>query len=368
LAKLWRKSGEFVVLFERQAYYTEFISDPLLGLPVTGPTLQIDRIGLMETPLSIEKNSQPLVISRAWASFWRGMRRSWRLYVMISLPLIWLLVFQYYPMYGAQIAFRNFLPGDTLFNADWVGLDNFRRFFQSSMFLTVIKNTLGLSLYSLVAGFPIPILFALSLNQLRNGLFKNTVQMVSYAPYFISTVVMVGMLLQFLDLRIGPVNIILQNLGFSGKNFMGDAKLFPSLYVWSGIWQYTGFNTVIYLAALSGVDPSLHEAAVMDGANRLHRIWFIDLPGIMPTAVTLLILNMGQMINVGFEKVFLMQNPLNLRISEVISTYVYKVGLVGGVVNFSYAAAIGLLNSLVGFIILIIANQLMKKISNTSLW
>ncbi len=324
----------------------------------------------METSFSIEKLSHTITITiiPIMVAFWRGMRRSWRLYVMILLPLIWLLVFQYYPMYGAQIAFRNFLPGDNPLTAEWVGLANFQRFFHSTMFLTLIKNTLGLSLYSLAAGFPIPILFALSLNQLRNGLFKNSVQMVSYAPYFISTVVMVGMLLQFLDLRIGPINIILQSLGFPGKNFMGEAKLFPSIYVWSGIWQYTGFNTVIYLAALSGVDPALQEAAVMDGANRLQRIWFIDLPGIMPTAVTLLILNMGQLINVGFEKVFLMQNPLNLNLSEVISTYVYKVGLVGGVVNFSYAAAIGLFNSLIGFILLVMANQIIKKISNTSLW
>ena len=301
-------------------------------------------------------------------NFWRRIGHSWQLYAMIALPLIWLIVFQYYPMYGAQIAFRNFLPGDTISNADWVGLDNFRRFFQSSMFWTLIRNTLGLSLYSLAAGFPIPILLAISLNQLRNGLFKNSVQMVSYAPYFISTVVMVGMLLQFLDLRIGPVNIIFQVLGIPAKNFMGDGKLFPSIYVWSGVWQYTGFNTVIYLAALSSVDPSLHEAAVMDGANKVQRIWYIDLPGIMPTVITLLILNMGQMINVGFEKVFMMQNPLNLKVSEVISTYVYKVGLIGGVVNFSYAAAIGLFNSFVGFVMLVSANQIMKKISSYSLW
>jgi ABC-type polysaccharide transport system permease subunit len=323
---------------------------------------------LMDTTIS--DKTRTTITSKISISyhFWRKIRQSWQLYALISLPLIWLAIFQYYPMYGAQIAFRNFLPGDTLTNADWVGLENFRRFFQSSMFWTLMGNTLGLSLYSLAAGFPIPILFALSLNQLRNGLFKNTVQMVSYAPYFISTVVMVGMLLQFLDLRIGPVNLILQNLGFPVKNFMGDASLFPSIYVWSGIWQYTGFNTVIYLAALSSVDPSLHEAAVMDGANKVQRIWFIDLPGIMPTAVTLLLLNMGQLINVGFEKVFMMQNPLNLKVSEVISTYVYKVGLVGGVVNFSYAAAIGLFNSLIGLVMLVTANQILKKISNHSLW
>lgn len=271
-------------------------------------------------------------------------------------------------MYGAQIAFRNFLPGDSMWKADWVGLENFRRFFESPMFSTLITNTLGLSLYSLAVGFPIPIILALSLNQLHDGLFKKSVQLVSYAPYFISTVVMVGMLLQFLDLRHGPINILLQALGGTPRHFMGEASLFPSIYVWSGVWQYTGFNTVIYLAALSTIDPALHEAAVVDGATRLQRIWHIDLPGIMPTAVTLLILNMGQIINVGFEKVYLMQNPLNTATSEVISTYVYKIGLIGGITNYSYASAIGLFNSVIGLVLLIVANNLMRKLTEYSLW
>jgi len=299
---------------------------------------------------------------------WRQMRRSWQLYLLLALPLAWLIVFQYYPMYGAQIAFRDFLPGDKIWEADWVGLENFTRFFQSVMFSRLMVNTLSLSVYSLAVGFPIPILFALSLNQLRTGLFKQSVQMVSYAPYFISTVVMVGMLLQFLDLRHGPVNLALNLLELQPIHFMGDAKLFQSIYVWSGVWQYTGFNTVIYLAVLSTIDPALHEAALVDGANRLQRIWHIDLPGIMPTAITLLILNMGQIINVGFEKIFLMQNPLNTGVSEVISTYVYKVGLIGGITNYSYASAIGLFNSVIGLVLLVSANQLMKKLTDSSLW
>lgn len=302
------------------------------------------------------------------AAFGRQFWQSRQLYLLLFLPLVWLMIFQYYPMYGAQIAFRDFLPGDVMWEAKWVGLANFVRFFQSTMFKTLLVNTLGLSLYSLAVGFPIPIIFALSLNQLRNGIFKQSVQMVSYAPYFISTVVLVGMLLQVLDLRHGPVNLLLGALGQTPIHFMGDAKLFQSIYVWSGVWQYTGFNTVIYLAALSTIDPSLHEAAVVDGANRLQRIWFIDLPGIMPTAVTLLILNMGQIINVGFEKVYLMQNPLNTAISEVISTYVYKVGLIGGITNYSYASAIGLFNSLIGLVLLVTANQIMKKLTDSSLW
>ena len=290
------------------------------------------------------------------------------MYLLLALPLAWLAVFQYYPMYGAQIAFRDFLPGDSMWHAKWVGLENFTRFFESVMFGKLMSNTLGLSIYSLAVGFPIPILFALSLNQLRPGFFKQAVQMASYAPYFISTVVLVGMLLQFLDLRHGPINLLLNALGMKPVHFMGDSKLFPSIYVWSGVWQYTGFNTVIYLATLATIDPALHEAAVVDGANRLQRIWHIDMPGILPTAVTLLILNMGQIINVGFEKVFLMQNPLNTSISEVISTYVYKVGLIGGITNYSFAAAIGLFNSVVGLLLLVTANYLMKKLTETSLW
>jgi multiple sugar transport system permease protein/putative aldouronate transport system permease protein len=298
----------------------------------------------------------------------KQLRRSWQLYVFLALPLAWLLVFMYYPMYGAQIAFRDFLPGETIWGAEWVGFEHFGRFFESPLFIRLLKNTLVISLYSLIFGFPIPIIVALSMNQLRTGFFKRSVQMVSYAPYFISTVVMVGLILQFLDLRRGPINIFLQFLGFEPIHFMGITEFFPSIYVWSGIWQNTGFNTIIYLAALTTIDPALHEAALMDGANRLQRVWHIDVPGIMPVIITLLILTMGQLMNVGFEKAFLLQNPLNLANSEVISTYVYKVGLAGGVANFSYAAAIGLFNSVLGLILLVAANQVSKRLLNTSLF
>ena len=302
------------------------------------------------------------------SAMWRRIRRNWQLYLLLLLPLAWLAVFQYYPMYGAQIAFRDFLPGNGIWSSKWIGIENFVRFFNSPMFLRLFRNTLGISLYSLIVGFPIPILFALSLNQLRSGVFKNTVQMVSYAPYFISTVVMVGMLLTFLDLRYGPINQLIKFLGGEAVHFMGSAEMFPTIYVLSGVWQSTGFNTIIYLASLTTIDPALHEAAVVDGANRLQRIWHIDLPGIMPVAATLLILNTGQLMNVGFEKAFLMQNTLNLSTSEVISTYVYKVGLAAGVVNFSYASAIGLLNSVIGLVLLLIANRLSKKFAQTSLF
>jgi multiple sugar transport system permease protein/putative aldouronate transport system permease protein len=299
---------------------------------------------------------------------WGKIRRGWQLYLMLLIPIAWLLIFQYWPMYGAQIAFRNFMPGMSILESPWVGLDNFSKFFNSYMFYRVLSNTLWISFYSLLVGFPIPIIFALAMNQLNSGWFKRAIQMVSYAPYFISTVVVVGMVIQFLDLRRGPINMLLQALGMAPINFMGSPDMFPSIYVWSGVWQYTGFSAVIYLAALSTVDPSLHEAAVMDGANRLQRIWHIDMQTIMPTVITLLILNIGQVMNVGFEKVFLLQNTLNQTTSEVISTYIYKVSLASGIASYSYGAAIGLFNSLVGLILLAIANQISKKLTDTGLW
>lgn len=322
------------------------------------------------TILNAVRRSQ-LTASTRTQSFektWGKVKRGWQLYLMLLIPLAWLVIFQYGPMYGAQIAFRNYLPGMNMWESPWVGLENFNKFFNSYMFWRVLRNTLWISFYTLLVGFPIPIIFALGINQLSGSWFKRTLQLVSYAPYFISTVVVVGMLIQFLDLRRGPINLLMQTLGMSPINFMGSPEMFPSIYVLSGIWQYTGFSAVIYLAALSTVDPSLHEAAVVDGANRLQRIWHIDLRTILPTVVTLLILNMGQIMNVGFEKVFLLQNTLNQTTSEVISTYIYKVSLASGIASYSYGAAIGLFNSLVGLILLTIANQISKKLTDTGLW
>jgi multiple sugar transport system permease protein/putative aldouronate transport system permease protein len=296
------------------------------------------------------------------------IRRKWQLYVFLALPLIWLLIFRYYPMYGAQIAFRDFLPGQTIWDSPWVGLKNFERFFQSPIFTTLLFNTLGLSLYSIVVAFPFPILLALSLNQVRMQIFKQSVQMITYAPNFISTVVMVGIILQFLDVRTGPINLLLQALGLPTINFMGDADLFPSIYVWTGIWQFAGFESIIYIAALTGIDPALHEAAVVDGASRLQRIWHIDIPGILPVVVVMLILKMGQVLSISFEKVFLLQNPLNLSASEIISTYIYKVGIMGGLTNFSFTAAIGLFNSVVGLILVLSAQYISKRLTGSGLW
>lgn len=298
----------------------------------------------------------------------KRVRRKWQLYGFLAIPLIWLILFRYGPMYGAQIAFRDFLPGQTIWDSPWVGLAQFQRFFQSPVFSVLIRNTLGLSLYALIVAFPFPILLALSLNQVKQKRFKETVQLITYAPNFISTVIMVGIILRFFDMRTGPINQVIQWLGLQPINFMGEAALFPSIYVWTNIWQYMGFNSIIYIAALSNIDPALHEAAVIDGASRVRRIWHIDLPGILPVVIVMLILNLGQILSVGFEKAFLLQTPLNLSTSEIISTYLYKIGIVGGFTNFSFASAIGLFNAAIGFIFIVTAQKISKRLAGIGLW
>jgi len=296
------------------------------------------------------------------------MRKVWQLYVLITLPVLYIIIFKYVPMYGAQIAFKDFVVSKGIWDSNWVGLKHFIRFFNSYEFGRVMKNTLVLSLYSLVAGFPFPIILALSLNMVRSRFFKKSVQMVTYAPHFISVVVMVGIIFELLDPRHGVVNHILQALGMEPVNFLGNPGYFKSIYVWSGIWQSVGFSCIIYLAALAGIDPSLHEAAVVDGASKWRRIWHIDIPGIMPVAIILLILNTGSMLEIGYEKVLLMQNPLNIRTSEIIDTYVYKVGLLSQAMNYSYSAAIGLFKSVIGFVLIYTVNKIAQKTNQASLW
>ncbi|WP_135557556.1 ABC transporter permease [Paenibacillus cymbidii] len=299
---------------------------------------------------------------------WKRILARWQLYALLVPPLVYLALFKYIPMYGVQIAFRQFLPSKGMTGSDWVGWRQFDRFFHSNDFWTVMNNTIGLSFYHLLANFPFPILLALSLHYVANKRFKKTVQMVTYAPHFISVVVLVGIVMQVLDPRVGIVNHVLERFGAEPVNFMGKAGLFQSIYVWSGVWQHVGFSCIIYLAALSGIDPALHEAAVVDGASKIRRMWHIDLPGIMPIAVILLILNVGNMLDTGFEKVLLMQNPLNQQTSEVIDTYVYKVVFQSVAVNYSYASAIGLFKSCVNLVLLVAVNQIARKLKTTSLW
>lgn len=292
----------------------------------------------------------------------------WQLYLMILIPLLYVVIFKYAPMYGSIIAFKKFMPLKGIINSPWIGLENFERFFNSPDFWLLMKNTLGLSIYGLVAGFPIPILLALSLNYVNNIRYKKTVQMITYIPYFISVVVMVGILMQVFNVRSGAVNLIIKLITGESIDFLGNPYYFKSLYVWSGVWQETGWSSIIYIAALASVDLNQHEAAIVDGAGKLQRIWHIDIPGILPTAVIMLILRVGTIMNTGFEKVLLMQNPLNLSSSEVIETFVYKIGLGSPLGNYSYSAAVGLFQSVVCFVLIVCVNTISKKVSETSLW
>ena len=296
-----------------------------------------------------------------------GTRANIELYVFFLMPtLLMLLLFRYWPMYGVQIAFRNFIPTRGFWRSPWAGLDHFMRFFRSYKFSITVRNTLLISLYQLIFAFPFPIILAIMLHQLAGHRTKRFVQTITYAPNFISVVVLIGLLNLFLSPRIGLVNSVISRLGGEPILFLGKPELFKPLYVASGIWQGTGWGAIIYIAALSGISPELYEAAIIDGANRFKRIRYIDLPSIAPTIIIILILSTGQMMSVGFEKAFLMQNPTNLDTSEVISTYVYKVGLVGG--QFSFGAAVGLFNAVVNLFLLLTVNRIAKKVSEVGLF
>ena len=296
----------------------------------------------------------------------KKIKKHWQYYLLLALPLLFLLVFHYIPMGGLVLAFKNFSIREGIWGSPWAGLKYFRQFFASPLFWTLIKNTLGISIYTLVAGFPLPIILALAVNEVKGKMFRKSVQMITYAPYFISTVVMVSIIMQVLHPRTGLLNLLITSLGWDAVNFMGEEQLFKSIYVWSGIWQYTGYSAILYIAALAGIDPTLYEAGKMDGVSRFKRIIYIDLPGIAPTIIILLILNTGNLMNIGFEKIFLMQNDLNLVSSEIISTYIYKIGLRSA--QFSYSTAIGFFNSIINFVLLVTVNRIARKHSEVSLW
>jgi putative aldouronate transport system permease protein len=296
----------------------------------------------------------------------KKMRRHWQLYLLISLPVAYFILFKYVPILGVQIAFKDLNPIKGIWASPWVGFKHFQSFFEHPNFWLLIKNTMYLSLYSLAVGFPAPILLALMLNELKNGLFKRSVQMITYAPYFISTVVMVSMIILFLSPRIGVIDHIRTSLGLASINFMGKPSLFSTIFVLSDVWQFMGYSAIIYIAALAGVNPHLYEASKIDGATRLQKIIHIDIPSIMPVMVLLLILNMGHLLSIGFEKVYLLQNPLNIGASEIISTYVYKVGLVQA--NYSFSSAVGLFNSFINLMLLLFANYGARRITGSGLF
>jgi putative aldouronate transport system permease protein len=294
------------------------------------------------------------------------VRKHWGLYVLAIPGIVYLLLFEIFPLYGLQLAFKDYSTRLGIFASHWVGLDNFRQFFTSWGATQVILNTITLSAYGLAVGIPTNILFALGLNWVANLRYRRLVQTITYAPHFISQVVLVGMMSVLMNPVTGPVNMLIQRLGGEPVYFFGRADLFRHLFVWSGVWQSTGWGAVIFLAALSAVNPELYESARMDGASKARLIWHIDLPTIKPTVVVVSLLAIGRAMTLNFEKVILMQTPLNTATSEIIQTFVYKSGLVH--FEISYATAVGLFNSVINAILLVAFNSIARKLSEESLW
>ena len=298
------------------------------------------------------------------------IRRDWQYYLFILLPLAYFIIFKFFPMAGLQIAFRDYTPRGGIWNSPWVGMENVIKFIQSYQFERVVKNTFLLSVYGFSMNTIIPLAFALIYNAIEKPRFKKVTQTIVTLPHFISVVVLVGILMQLFNNRIGLYGILYENFfGEYPPDIFGNPKAFRHLYVWSSIWQNFGWNAIIYIATLSGVDAGLHEAAQLDGASRLQRIWHVDLPYLTPTIVILTVMGMGRIMSVGFEKAFLMQNSLNLEYSELISTYVYRIGLSGTTVSdFSYATAIDLFNAVLNLVLLFLANLAGRRLTETSLW
>ncbi len=326
-------------------------------------TVELSSAGVKQPATASEPAARPNSLAARWR---RSLRRHWQLYLLIIPPLLYFVVFKYVPMSNIVIAFKNYSVVRGVWESPWVGLKNFEMFFRNPVFWILIKNTLLLSGYAILAGFPIPLMLALMLNEVRHRFFKKTVQLVTYAPYFISTVVIVSMMILLTAPRLGLVSKTFGFFGVDAPDLFGNPDYFRHIYVWSDVWQTAGYAAVIYLAALSAVDPALYESAKVDGASRLRRIWHVDLPGVMPTAMIILILSVGSIMAVGFEKAFLMQNPLNLSESEIIATYVYKTGLLNA--DFGIATAVGLFNSLINLALLIAVNAVARRLSGSGLW
>lgn len=294
------------------------------------------------------------------------LKSKWQLLAMFAIPLLWYIIFCYVPMYGIQLAFKNYNPRAGYLGSPWVGLRYFQQFFSSYYCWDVVWNTFSISMYSLLIGFPIPIILAIIINELPGHKFKKVLQNITYIPHFISIVVLCGMLYLFLSPQYGILNSLLGVFGIGPIGFLESSKYFKPVYVLSEVWQESGWSSIIYIAALAGIDPTLYEAATIDGAGRFKRILHVSIPGIMPTVVTLMILRIGQIMSIGFEKAYLLQNDLNLQSSEIISTLVYKNGILRG--DFGYATAVGLMNSVINLTLIIIANQICKKWFDSSLW
>lgn len=329
-------------------------------------TIEVKPAPVVPVPTQAVRTPRKIQRPGRWTEARRSFRRHWQLYLLIIVPLAYFVIFKYIPISNAVIAFKDYSPIKGPWGSPWVGFKNFELFFQNPVFWTLVKNTFYLAAYTVLASFPIPIILAIALNEIRVGVFKKTVQLVTYAPYFISTVVVVSMTILVLSPQLGFVNDAIGLFGIPKIDFLGKPDYFRHIYVWSDVWQTTGYSAVIYLAALAGIDPALHESARIDGASRLQRIRNVDLPGIMPTAVIILILGVGNIMSIGFEKAFLLQNPLNQSQAEIIATYVYKTGLLNA--DFSMATAIGLFNSVVNLVLLVVVNFVAKRITGNGLW
>lgn len=304
----------------------------------------------------------------------REMKKDWKkkyigkggLFALVAIPMIWYLIFYYVPIYGVQIAFKRYNPSLGITGSEWVGFRYFKQFFNSYYFTDITRNTILLSLYTLAVGFPVPIILALIINEIKGTGLKKAVQNITYIPHFLSVVVIVSMLTIFSNPNYGLFNSIGGLFGLEPVDLMAKPDYFRSLYVFSNVWQHMGFNSIIYIAALSAIDPALYEAATIDGASRFKKILYISLPSLIPTIMVLLIMRIGSIMNVGFEKVLLMQNPINMETSDIISTFIYRNGIQQG--QFSYAAAAGLFNSAINCALLFIANKVSKKVTGNSLW
>jgi len=311
---------------------------------------------------SVELSTQK---KRSWAT---EIRVNWQLYLMILIPFAYLIVFKYYPMFGTQIGFRDYQPTTGIWGSEWVGFRHFERFFNNPQWIDLIKNTMAISIYTIVLSIPFPIMLAIAFDYARSRTFKKTVQMVTFLPHFLSTVIVVSLLYLVFDNRTGVVNNIIQLITGEKVNILGNAKYYRSLFVWSGVWQTTGWSSILYISALAAVDTQVHEAAIIDGANKLRRIWHIDLTSIRPTIAIMIVMKLGSVLSVGFDKSYMMQNPINLEYSEVLSTYEYKIGTGGLIPNYSYGTAIGFMVSIVNLVLVVSSNKLSNKLSGSGLW
>ncbi len=299
-------------------------------------------------------------------TFARDMFRSKYLYLLFLPTIVYFFVFAYMPLYGLLIAFKDYNPYQGIWGSPWAGLQHIRDFLHSVYFWRLIYNTITINIYDLLVGFPLPVILALMINSVKNNFMKRSVQTIVYLPHFISVIVVSGMLVSFLSPSSGIINYLIRALRGKAIHFLAEPGWFKSIYVLSGVWQNAGWNSIIYIAALAGIDAQLYESATIDGANNWKQLIYITIPGILPTIIIMLILRIGSLFSVGFEKIILLYNPLTYKTADVISTYVYRRGILGA--DFSYSTAIGLFNSLINFAMLVLFNQFSRKISETSLW